>query len=407
MKKANPIIIFLLLFSFLAQAQYQKLSRAEIVDSLRLRGVWFKNLLSDGSVQGDSVVFIQNGVRRAYKLPSGMDTNFVNNKVGNKADTTAVNAKADKATTLTIGKSATAQSLAQSRTALDQVPNLDATNPANTVQDATHRYATDTEKNTWNSKLNAFAGNQSQYVRGDNSLNTLDKAAVGLPNVPNVDATNPSNTVQDATHRYVSDAEKTQIALVPGKEDKFTNVPFSTLIHLNGKRMSNVYTQTAKLVFAADSLIIGGQFNQTIIANATDSLVFDTSLFVIEKDYYPQAGKINDLHYEYWSDGKVHVKVSTRNRNIPNLIYSLNNQVTFQTPAGYLWQTWTVNNNTSGDVTVYAGTTLGGSDLVTLRLIPPGESTIEPMIKFDAGTVVYLTIPSGANYTVNDTKYNQ
>lgn len=37
------------------------------------------------------------------------------------------------------------------------------------------------------------AGTISQYYRGDKTWQTLDKAAVGLPNVPNVDCTNASN----------------------------------------------------------------------------------------------------------------------------------------------------------------------------------------------------------------------
>lgn len=46
------------------------------------------------------------------------------------------------------------------------------------------------------------AGTTGQYRRGDNSWQTLDKAAVGLSNVPNTDATNASNissgTLNDA-----------------------------------------------------------------------------------------------------------------------------------------------------------------------------------------------------------------
>ncbi len=52
------------------------------------------------------------------------------------------------------------------------------------------------------------AGTTSQYWRGDKTWQTLDKSTVGLSNVPNTDATNPSNIVQDSTHRFVSDTEK-------------------------------------------------------------------------------------------------------------------------------------------------------------------------------------------------------
>ena len=38
---------------------------------------------------------------------------------------------------------------------------------------------------------------------------TLAKADIGLSNVPNVDATNPANIVQDSTHRFVTDTDKT------------------------------------------------------------------------------------------------------------------------------------------------------------------------------------------------------
>jgi hypothetical protein len=39
---------------------------------------------------------------------------------------------------------------------LGNVPNVDTTNPSNITQDSTHRFATDTEKATWNAKQNAL-----------------------------------------------------------------------------------------------------------------------------------------------------------------------------------------------------------------------------------------------------------
>lgn len=52
------------------------------------------------------------------------------------------------------------------------------------------------------------AGTTSQYWRGDKSWQTLDKSAVGLGNVPNTDATNPANIIQTSSYRFVTDAEK-------------------------------------------------------------------------------------------------------------------------------------------------------------------------------------------------------
>jgi hypothetical protein len=93
---------------------------------------------------------------------------------------------------------------------LSNVPNADSTNPSNITQDLTHRFVTDAEKVAWNAKEAAIsAGTTSQYWRGDKSWQTLDKAAVGLSSVPNLDTSNPANITQDATHRFVSDAEKT------------------------------------------------------------------------------------------------------------------------------------------------------------------------------------------------------
>lgn len=52
------------------------------------------------------------------------------------------------------------------------------------------------------------SGTTSQYWRGDKAWQTLDKSAVGLSAVPNVDATNPVNISQSATYRFVTDSEK-------------------------------------------------------------------------------------------------------------------------------------------------------------------------------------------------------
>jgi hypothetical protein len=93
---------------------------------------------------------------------------------------------------------------------LNNVQNLDQTNPANITQSASYRFVTDTEKNTWNGKENAIVvGTTAQYLRGDKTWQTLDKTAVGLSNVQNVDQTNPANITQSASYRFVTDTEKT------------------------------------------------------------------------------------------------------------------------------------------------------------------------------------------------------
>lgn len=47
-------------------------------------------------------------------------------------------------------------SVSKSQVGLGSVPNTDCTNPANIVQDATHRFTTDTEKGIWNGKQDAL-----------------------------------------------------------------------------------------------------------------------------------------------------------------------------------------------------------------------------------------------------------
>lgn len=66
-----------------------------------------------------------------------------------------------------------------------------------------------TDWSTFNSKEPAITtGLSTQYFRGDKTWQTLNNIAVGLGNVPNVDATNPANIVQTSSYRFVTDAEK-------------------------------------------------------------------------------------------------------------------------------------------------------------------------------------------------------
>lgn len=65
-------------------------------------------------------------------------------------------------------------------------------------------------------------GTISQYWRGDKTWQTLDKNAVGLGNVPNIDATNPANITQSALYRFVTDV---LIAYWNGKQDAIGFTP--------------------------------------------------------------------------------------------------------------------------------------------------------------------------------------
>lgn len=55
-----------------------------------------------------------------------------------------------------IANTSNPHSVTKSQVGLGSVPNTDCTNPANIVQDSTHRFATDTEKGAWNGKQDAL-----------------------------------------------------------------------------------------------------------------------------------------------------------------------------------------------------------------------------------------------------------
>ncbi|MEJ2671231.1 MAG: hypothetical protein P8168_03305 [Deltaproteobacteria bacterium] len=103
--------------------------------------------------------------------------------------------------------------VSKSDVGLGNVPNLDTSNPSNILQDSTHRFVSDSEKSTWNSKQDALGFTpvpETRSVAGHALTSDLviSKGDVGLGNVPNLDTSNPANITQDSTHRFVSDAEK-------------------------------------------------------------------------------------------------------------------------------------------------------------------------------------------------------
>jgi hypothetical protein len=137
------------------------------------------------------------------------------NKPISTATQTALNSKEPTITSGTTSQyfrgDKTFQTLDKAAVGLGNVPNVDATVASNITQDANHRFVTDTEKTTWNSKEAPIAtGTTAQYWRGDKSWQTLDKTAVGLANVDNTsDLNKPISTA-------------TQTAL-NGKENSITS----------------------------------------------------------------------------------------------------------------------------------------------------------------------------------------
>lgn len=80
-----------------------------------------------------------------------------------------------------VADTANPHSVTKTQVGLSNVPNVDTTNPANIVEDSTHRFATDAEKTTWNGKQNAL---------GFTPENVANKATV---------LTSPDNTKYPST----------------------------------------------------------------------------------------------------------------------------------------------------------------------------------------------------------------
>ncbi len=88
--------------------------------------------------------------------------------------------------------------------------------------------------NFYNKEPAIATGLSSQYFRGDKTWQTLDKNAVGLSNVQNLDQTNPANIVQTSSYRFVTDTEK---GVWNGKQDALGFTPENSL----NKGLANGY----------------------------------------------------------------------------------------------------------------------------------------------------------------------
>lgn len=220
----------------------------------------------------------------------------------------------------------------------------------------------------------------------------IDKTSVGLNNVDNTpDANKPVSAPQQIVFNT--------------KESNFITVSYSNQLKFTTNKTFAPHQQTSTETFtvATDSMFVGKMYKFTVVYDTTgDSLVFPGNV-IWNKDKRPQLKKTNIFTAQLLADSSILMDVSTVNANYANLIYYPANQVTFQTSNGYHWRAWWVQNNTSSDVNVFAGTQLGLSDIVPPRLIPPNAWVlIQPDIKFDASTAVFLTIPAGAGWQIDN-----
>ena len=146
-----------------------------------------------------------------------------------------------------VGNTENPHNTTKTQVGLGNVPNIDATIPSNITQNSSYRFVTDTEKDIWNAKEPAInPGTQSQYYRGDKTFQTVNKAAVGLDQVDNTsDAAKPISSA-------------TQTAL-NAKVDKTTTVNTGAGLQGGGDLSSN------RIISLANSGAVAGAYVKPVM----------------------------------------------------------------------------------------------------------------------------------------------
>jgi hypothetical protein len=191
---------------------------------------------------------------------------------GDYATNTALtNGLATKENTVTAGTTAqyyrgdkTFQTLDKTAVGLDNVDNTsDANKPVST--------ATQT---ALNAKQNTITtGTISQYFRGDLSLATLDKTAVGLGNVANVDTTTTANITDVSNKRFITDAQQTVLSNTSGTNtgDNAVNSQYSGLATSKQDTLvsgTNIKTINGDSILGSGNIVTSGISNSQSIVNA-------------------------------------------------------------------------------------------------------------------------------------------
>lgn len=126
-----------------------------------------------------------------------------------------------------------------------------------------------------NAKQNAITtGTISQYFRGDFSLATLDKSAVGLSNVVNADTTTTANITDSTNKRFITDAQQTVLGNTSGTNtgDNAVNSLYSGLATSKQDTLvsgTNIKTVNGESLLGSGNVIISaGISNTQSIVNA-------------------------------------------------------------------------------------------------------------------------------------------
>lgn len=130
---------------------------------------------------------------------------------------------------------------------LDQVDNTaDIDKPVSTAQQNALNLKYDASNPAaYVNAAGASAAAPVQSVSGKTGNVTLVKADVGLSNVQNLDQTDPSNIVQNSTHRFVTDAEK---AVWNSTGDNFENIEWEFARYIQNNQYYKKFNYTGPVL---------------------------------------------------------------------------------------------------------------------------------------------------------------
>ena len=133
-----------------------------------------------------------------------------------------------------------------------------------------------------NAKQNTITtGITSQYFRGDFSLATLDKTAVGLSNVANADTTTTANITDSTNKRFITDAQQTVLGNTSGTNtgDNAVNSLYSGLATSKQDTLvsgTNIKTINSQSLLGSGDITIsggGGATDLAYVASSTNGVV--------------------------------------------------------------------------------------------------------------------------------------
>jgi hypothetical protein len=151
-------------------------------------------------------------------------------------------------------------------------------------------------------------------VNGYTGNVVLVKADVGLGNVPNIDATNPANIVQNTNYRFVTDTEKTYWN---GKQDALGYTPedvANKATTMTGNTTSDVKYLTSKAVYDwGTSAFI--PLNTPIVGATKTKITYDSKGLVTAGADATTADIADSLNKRYVTDANLIVINNTSNTN--------------------------------------------------------------------------------------------